>query len=152
MKPHQYIIGLLLMLTIGICGCGRKQRNIFSFDGKELPRVNKLALPAVSGVSACKKEHGALVSWFALNLPTTADPATPYFCSKYFAGYNVYRLVRTNIIPKHPRNKNPLTTTEFFDKKMPRKNKTHYYLVRAVFIYNDTSTEGPTSLIVKLRD
>lgn len=152
MKTPQHVFCSMLIVLLSMCSCGRKQKNIFSFGDQDLPRINKLVLPAVRGVTAEKKQNGTLVTWFALDLPTTPVPTTPYLCAKYFAGYNVYRLVRTNIIPKHPCNKKPLKVTTFFDKKIP-KNITHvYYLVRAVFVYNKASTEGPTSLIVQLKN
>ncbi len=142
---------LMFFGLLTLCSCGRKQKNLFSFGEQEAPRINKLALPAVKGVTAEKKQNGALISWFALDLPQTGAIETPYLCSKYFAGYNVYRLVRTNIIPKHPRNKQPIKATEFFDKKLPQKKTATHYLVRALFIYKNISIEGPTSHIVELK-
>jgi hypothetical protein len=146
---QQHILAFLILLSI--CSCGRKQKNIFSFTDQDLPRANKLAFPAVKGIKVYKKHPGAIVTWFALDLPTTPSPTSPFFCQKNFVGYNVYRLVRINIIPKHPLNRHPLKTTEFFDKKLPRNNKPAYYLVRAVFIYNNAPIEGPSSLIVQLK-
>jgi len=141
-----------LLLSITLCSCGRKQKNIFSFENQEFHRVNKLTLPSVHGVTAKKTPQGNLITWFALQLPTSSsNPATKYLCSQYFTGYNVYRLVRTNIIPKQPCNKRPLKNTNFLDSKKVKINKPIYYLVRAVFTYNNAIVESPTSHIVCLR-
>lgn len=140
---------LILSILSCFCACGRKQRNIFLFDNQDIPRANKLTLPAVKGVKVREKSHGALVTWFPLDIPSTCAATNPYYCDKCFAGYNVYRLTRTNIIPRHPQNKRPIKATEFFDKKIPLNKKNLYYLVRAVFICNKTPVEGPVSLIVK---
>lgn len=148
---NKHII-LILVICTNFCACGRKQKNIFSFDNQETQKISKLDLPAVKGVKAKRHPLGAVITWFDLNLSATANPQAPYLCCKNLAGYNVYRLARTNIIPRHPCNKRPLKITTFVDKKLPQGKRNIYYLVRAVFSYNQTEIEGPTSLVVKLNE
>lgn len=131
-----------IFILFTFCSCGRKIRNIYSFDEQENRRINKLSLPIVQGVAAKKTPHGNLISWFAIDVPQ----------DKNFAGYNVYHLVRTNIIPKHSCNKNPLQTTTFLDSKKHHTKKPGYYLVRAAFTHNDSIIEGPISHIVYIQD
>ncbi len=152
-RPFRYVFYMAAGLFIFMfSGCGRKQKNIFSFDKQEQIRLNKLSLPAAQGVTAKKTPHGNQISWFALELPQRPAPETPYLCAKHFLGYNVYRLVRINVIPKHPCNRKPINQTSFIDRRRPKKKQPLYYLVRAVFTYNKNITEGPTSLIVRLQD
>lgn len=134
-----------------LCSCGRKTKNIFVFDNPNELHINKLALPAVQGVSAHKDPGGTLISWFALPLPLVPSPTTPYLCSSCFVGYNVYRLVRTNIIPKHPRNRSPIQTTTFLDLHRPSNKKQNLYLVKAVFMHKGSPIEGPISQIISVK-
>lgn len=144
MQRKQSNVLALAFLLIFFAGCGRKTRNIFAFDEHAAPRISKLSFSAVQGVVAQRTPQGNLIRWVALEVPKNPQPTAPYFCVKNFTGYNVYRLVRTNIIPKGPRNKHPIKDTSFLD----RHAHAGYYLVRAVFTCDHAVTEGPVSHIV----
>lgn len=145
------ILALFLMILLGIClaTCGRKRKNIFSFSNDNMPVVNKLSLPVVRGITLQKANNGYLINWLMPDLSQVLQEKSLLFkknLASCFIGFNIYRLVRNNIIPKHPINKKPITTTEYLDKKAPQKKQT-LYLVKIVFSINQQIIEGPASAI-----
>jgi hypothetical protein len=152
MKNGQKLLGITFVLIISISSCGRKQKNIFFCEEQNLPRANKLALPTVRGVAVHQKANGYLISWQEPLIPSTPTPSMPYLCTQCFAGYNVYRLVRTNIIPKNSCNEKPIRTKKIFDQKLHCKNRPTGYLIRTVFFYDNLLVEGPNSLIVRTKN
>ena len=139
---------LLFTLVILFSACGRKQKNIFSFADQNIPQINRLGLPVVRGVSATHTGHTNMINWLTPQLatPFTAQQLSNKNFSDFFIGYNVYRLVRNNIIPKMPLNKNPLKTTFYIDKKI-KHHKRYFYLIKTVFVINKQTLEGPASAI-----
>lgn len=125
-------------------GCGRKQRNIFHFPENEPIVFNKLDFPVVKQVKVTQTTQGNKISWQAIKPQQFKVKECP--CS--VQGYNVYRLVRTSIIPKQPLNKKIIEKTMWLDTTMPKNTKQAFYLVRALFMVNDRIIEGPISLIV----
>ena len=152
MKKWHRLLGITFVLIICTCGCGRKQKNIFFCEEQSIPRANKLILPTVRGVVVQPKADGCLISWQKPTIPSIPKLSTPYLCSQCFVGYNVYRLVRTNIIPKNSCNAKPIQIRKFFDQKPPCKNRSTDYLVRTVFLYDNLFIEGPNSLIVRIKN
>lgn len=150
--PSKYIFALCLIILLGIFlpTCGRKQKNIFSFSQEDVPVINKLSLPVVRGITIQKTKDGALITWLAPNL-SHMQQETNKSLSDLFIGFNIYRLVRNNIIQKHPINKKPVTKTEYLDKKVFNK-KQNLYLVKIVFSINQQTIEGPASAIASLQE
>ncbi len=142
-RNYNFTFIILLFL---ISSCGRKQKNIFSFEPEVKNKVSKLDLPAVRGLTITKSNQGNLLSW--LDLAFTK--ATQNF-QKNFVGYDIFRLTSLNFIPKHPLNKTPLTETHFLDKPYSHKRQTSknfYYLVQPIFKFDKQITKGPSSQIM----
>ena len=78
-------LALFLALAACLSNCGRKQKNILSFPEKTLPKINKLTLPTVHGVTVQRIKEGNQITWF--------EPKTPDAQTK-LAGYKVFRLTR----------------------------------------------------------
>lgn len=67
MKYNKIYTQLLIISLLFFAGCGRKQKNIFSFEPEPKIRVTKLDLPAVRGLSITKKDGFPLLTWFDLS-------------------------------------------------------------------------------------
>lgn len=138
-RNHNFAFIILLFL---ISSCGRKQKNIFSFEPEVKNKVSKLDLPAVRGLTITKSNQANLLSWLDL-----AFTKTNQNFQKHFIGYDVFRLTSLNFIPKHPLNKTPLTETHFLDKPKNRAQKS-YYLIQPIFKFDKQIIKGPSSQII----
>ena len=139
---------ILLIILFLMPSCGRKQKNIFSFEPEVKNPVSKLDLPVVRGLTITKTSQGNLLSWLDLSFPQKNSLIS---LEKHFIGYDVFRLTSLNFIPKHTLNKNPLTETHLLDKpKIHKKNHTQkfYYLVQPIFKFDKQIIKGLSSQIV----
>ena len=146
---HILVVSLIILFGMLLTSCGRKQKNIFSFSHDNIPIVNKLSLPVVRGVTIQKTKAGNLINWLTPDLSKIPQEKSLLFnknLAHCFTGFNIYRLVRNNIIPKHPINNKPITTTNYLDKKASHQKQT-LYLVKIVFSINQQLIEGPASAI-----
>jgi hypothetical protein len=142
-KNHSFIVIALFFL---ILGCGRKQKNIFSFDPEVKNNITKLDLPSVRGLMITKSPQGNLLSWFGLSFTKEKS-----LLQKYFVGYDVFRLTSLNFIPKHPLNKTPLTETHFLDEHTAHKkdlSQKRCYLIQPIFKFDKQILKGPSSQII----
>lgn len=142
------IISLWFTILLSLLACGRKQKNIFTFADEGVPQINKLSLPVIRGVNITKTTQANTITWLTPDLtkPFVNQSIPNKKFSDFFVGYNIYRLVRNNIIPKNPLNKKPLTTTTYTDKKI-KHTKRSFYLIKTVFVINKQTIEGPASAI-----
>ncbi|MFH1461334.1 MAG: hypothetical protein ABIF12_00080 [bacterium] len=142
MKILKYLFLFLVLLS----GCGKKQKNIFDFyDKKVVSKVNKFNLGFIKGTNAKNTVSGNLITWNFL------DISSEY--KKSFVGFNVYRLVRSSLIPKKALNKKPLIQNQFLDKEIlslssELKQESYCYAVRSVFFIEDKFVFGAISQIV----
>ena len=129
------IFGIHVFLIINI-GCGKKPKNILSFDtnDKRHKKSKRIFHPTVKNATITSTNLGIELSWKPIE-------------HEQLEGYNVYRFSHTKFIPKNPLNKTPLTTTTFIDSK-PSKTYTPHYVIRAVFKKEKMTLEGPTSQII----
>lgn len=141
-KPRILIVAFICAGIVLLSCCGRKQKNIFQFSDESISSTAKLSLPIIKGLAAHTTINGYSISWFEVKIDNAATQ---------LIGYNVYRLVRTNIIPKHPLNNKPLKEPLFLDTKKIDSNKPAYYLVRGVFCAHKKIIEGPASNIVQAK-
>ena len=138
----RYIILFLLLLS----GCGRKQKNIFDFtEKKTVHRVDKFDLGFIKGIQVKKTDQGSLVTWDFLS-------AEKKIYKNDFIGYNVYRLVRSSLIPKKSLNKKPIIQTTFLDKEVlllssDLKQKSYCYVLRPVFLVEERIYLGTISQV-----
>ena len=124
---------VLILLVMG--GCGRKQRNIFSFQPEEAsPKISAFDCPAPRGTKIRTTKNGRLITWFPLK--------SSKMQKEMFVGYNVYRLNSGGLIPKKPLNQFPLPHLFFIDQERSRMGQTSFYLVRAVLKVNRKLIEG----------
>lgn len=143
MKITNYIILFLLLLS----GCGRKQKNIFNFSEKEnLKKVNKFDLGFIKGIQVKKTDLGNLITWNSLYKEKKE-------LKRSFLGYNIYRLVRSSLVPKNPLNKKTIIQTMFLDKEVLfissyLKQKRYCYVLRSVFLIEDKIYLGLISQII----
>ena len=137
-KNYNFIFIILLFL---ISSCGRKQKNIFSFEPEVKNKASKLDLPSVRGLAITKSPEGNLLSWF--NLSFTKEKS---LFQKHFVGYDVFKLTSLNFIPRHPLNKKPLIVTHFLDK--PQIHKKICYLIQPIFKFDKQVIKGPSSQII----
>ncbi|KKQ48457.1 MAG: hypothetical protein US69_C0022G0011 [candidate division TM6 bacterium GW2011_GWF2_38_10] len=139
MMCNNKIIVLLICFCVTVCGCGRKQKNIFNFD-VPVRKPSTLLFPVVRGGEAVKTQKGDRVSW----LPIDRTMVNDYV----WCGYNVYPLVCPRIIPKKPYNKEPIKATTLF---VPRSyNQALFYAVRSVFSNGVQVVEGPVGLVISV--
>lgn len=136
---------MILILVLFFSGCGKKQKNIFDFTQKKPnSKINKFELGFIKGIEVKKNDSGNLISWNKFKTQ-----------KKYinnFKGYNVYRLVRSSIIPKKPLNKKPLNNLNYLDKEIfsisnDFTQKNYCYAVKPVFIIENKFFFGITSQI-----
>ena len=143
MKITNYIVLFLLLFS----GCGKKQKNIFNFSEKKpINKVNKFDLGFIKGIQIKKTDLGNLITWNIL------DKEKKEF-KKYFLGYNIYRLVRSSLVPKNPLNKKPIIQTMFLDKEIlflssDLKQKRYCYVLRSVFQIEEKNYLGAISQII----
>ena len=133
------IVSLLLLLFV--TSCGRKKKDIFSFDSK--PRKVALAslafrITAIKGGKASRDNNKICIEWDQVDEALIQNPN--------FLGYNVYRLRSWGIIPKQPLNKLPIKQLFFVDKK-PVANE-FCYVVRAIVQDGKKTILGPASKII----
>jgi hypothetical protein len=135
--------------------CGRKQKHIFYFsDEKPLPKVSKLSLPVVKGLTVRKDGASCTLSWFALHSEHSDDISNDKLV---FLGYNVYRLVNAYFIPKKPLNEKIITQETFIDTSIYetehlKKQEQYCYLVCAVFTFYNQTIESPSSQVVCVKN
>ena len=150
---NKFYIQLLIISFLFFTGCGRKQKNIFSFEPDQKLKVTKLDLPAVKGLKIAKNGDCNILTWF--DLFNQKNSTSINSLQKNFIGYDVFKLTKRNFIPKRPLNKNPLTETQFVDKnkkftkKSPRKS---FYLVQPVFKFDNQFIKGLSSQIVGIEN
>ncbi len=143
MKITNYIVLFLLLFS----GCGKKQKNIFNFSEKKtINKVNKFDLGFIKGIQIKKTDLGNLITWNIL------DKEKKEF-KKYFLGYNIYRLVRSSLVPKNSLNKKPIIQTMFLDKEIlflssDLKQKRYCYVLRSVFQIEEKNYLGAISQII----
>ena len=126
--------GFILLLLLLITSCGRKNNNFFVFSKKDTSKkINKLTLPVIRRLKASAKDKTVMLSWKKVK-------------HKNLVGYNVYRFVHTAFIPREPINKEPITQEKFIDNIKKTKSKI-CYLIRAVFLIQNKTIEGPASRI-----
>ena len=63
-------------------------------------------------------------------------------------GYNLYKFAQIAFIPRKPLNKQPIKQTSYLDTSKDKKQYRYCYLVRAIFITQGKTIEGPSSKIV----
>ena len=131
------IVGLLICFLVTVCGCGRKQKNIFNFDAP-VRKPSTLLFPVVKGVEVRRTYEGDYVSWLPINSVMVGDYA--------WCGYNVYPLTRARIIPKKPYNKKPLKATHCLVHSVHHRALS--YAIRSVFSNGIETVEGPVGLVV----
>ena len=131
---------LFFLFLVFLVGCGRKQRNIFTFSKTREVEIKKLVFPAVRKVNVTLVKHKNFVSW----LPVVGES------SESIIGYNIYCLNSMGVIPKTPLNKNIIQETQFTDVKKSVTEKQIWYLVKAVFKIKNKILEGPASRIVSI--
>ncbi len=135
-----------MVLFFLISGCGRKQKNIYSFEPELKNKFSKLDLPSVRGLTITKSPQGNLLSWLELSWGNEKS-----VFRKYFIGYDVFRLTSLNFIPKHPLNKKPLVETHFLDKHQAHKKSVTQkscYLIQPIFKIDKQIIKGPSSQIM----
>ncbi len=153
MQYNKFYSQILIISFLLFTGCGRKQKNIFSFEPEPKIKVKKLDLPAVRGLNITPKDGFPELTWFDLFNQKNSTQINSL--QKNFVGYDVFKLTKQNFIPKHPLNKNPLTETQFLDKskKPARKNPSKsFYLVQPVFKFDNQIIKGPSSQIVGIEN
>lgn len=153
MNSNKFYTQLLIISFLFFTGCGRKQKNIFSFEPESKIKVTKLDLPAVQGLQITKKDGCNVLTWF--DLFNKKNNAAINSLQKNFVGYDVFKLTKRNFIPKHPLNKTPLTETKFVDKnrKFTRKaSAKSFYLIQPVFKFDNQYIKGLSSQIVGIED
>jgi hypothetical protein len=133
-------------------GCGRKQKNIFYFpSGKSALKVSKLSLPVVKGLKIQKTLQGNLLSWYDLSDQERHRFTELDKIEIEFVGFNVYRLVKSIFVPKKPVNQLLIKENRFLDNQIIQKEfeqESNYYLVRAVFKFQNKNIQGPASQVV----
>lgn len=143
-KANKKIVSLIAFLLV-CAACGRKQRTLFQFPVQEPVRISKLALPAVRGLRVNNSATGAVIDWEPVDthkLPVVEGQKPELI------GYHVYRLTKGRFLPKQPITKNPIVTTSYVDRRAKRQALPSCYAVRALFIFNNQTTQGPLSNIV----
>ncbi len=153
MNNDKFYIQLLIIVFLFFTGCGRKQKDIFSFESNPKTKITKLDLPAVKGLKITKKDGCNILTWFDLFNTQNNTPINPL--QKNFIGYDVFKLTKKNFIPKHPLNKNPLTETQFVDKNVKFKRKKtgkSFYLIQPVFKFDNQFIKGLSSQIVGIEN
>jgi hypothetical protein len=133
---------LLCLLTISFFeNCGRKQKNIFSFEDTNKKNINILTLPCVKGLTVKKTSTGQKISWKPLQKT-----------KNILTGYNIYRFTNKYIIPKKPIYKSPKNKNSFIDSEVSNNlSRKIFYIVKPVFLINNKQLEGPASIIVKYK-
>ncbi|MFC1894655.1 hypothetical protein ACFLYH_01765 [Candidatus Dependentiae bacterium] len=153
MKYYTFSLIFLFLLNFFFIGCGRKQKNIFSFPEKNTePQVNKLSLPCVRGVCTKKLKNGMKISWNPIKNDNSLK-ISDINITKKFIGYDIYKLVNCCFVPKKSLNNFPIKKTEFVDheilcEKNTIKTLCSCYLIKAVFRINGKIISGPVSKIV----
>lgn len=137
-KFYKTCLPLTLVLAACLSSCGRKQKNILSFPDKTLPKINKLTLPTVHGVTVQKTRGGNQITWLEPKVPTQHVK---------IAGYKIFRLTRGHFAAKKTLNKNITLETTFIDPK-PSSYYKNYYYISAVFTIGEQAVDGPISQIV----
>jgi hypothetical protein len=138
-------IYLIFILIFCFSGCGKKQKNIFDFTQKKInPKINKFELGFIKGITAKKTTSGNLITWNKLK--------TNKKHINNFKGYNIYRLVRSSIIPKKSLNKKIIENTNYLDQEIfllpdDFKQKNYCYVIKPVFFIENKIFLGITSQI-----
>ncbi len=136
----------MILFLLLLSGCGRKQKNIFDFtEKKTVHRVDKFDLGFIKGIQVKKTDQGSLVTWDSLD-------AEKKIYKNDFIGYNIYRLVRSSLIPKKSLNKKPIIQTTFLDKEVlllssDLKQKSYCYVLRPVFLVEERIYLGTISQV-----
>lgn len=145
-----FIIRFVILFLLLLSGCGRKQKNIFDFtEKKTVYRVDKFDLGFIKGIQVKKTDQGSFITWNSL-----VSEKKEY--KKDFIGYNVYRLVRSSLVPKKSLNKKPIIHTNFMDKEVlllspDLKQKSYCYVLRPVFLIEEQIYLGAISQVVCTR-
>jgi hypothetical protein len=153
MNSNKFYTQVLIVSFLFFASCGRKQKNIFSFEPDPKIKATKLDLPAVTGLSITKNDGCVILTWF--DLFNQKNNAQIKALQKNFIGYDVFKLTKQNFIPKHTLNKTPLTETRFVDKtrrppgKTPKKS---FYLIQPVFKFDNQLIKGLSSQIVSIEN
>lgn len=138
-KKNLFVKFLIPFLLISsFFHCGRKPRNIFSFDPEKNSHfINPLSLSPIKEIKLTKIKNKNIISWQKI---TIATPKTE------LCGYNIYRFASHAFVPQNPLNSTPLTTTQYEDS--PSLKYRWCYIVRGVFKTEENIIEGPASQIV----
>lgn len=136
------IVFILIISSSLFFHCGRKPRNIFSFDSeKNIPTINPLSLPPIKEIRLTKANNKNIISWQKLTVPINDS-----ILKIELLGYNIYKFATHAFIPQEPLNTTLIITTQFED---PASSKYKWcYLVRSVFKSKENIIEGPASQIV----
>ncbi len=150
-------IQIIIILTSLFFHCGRKPRNIFSFDSeKSTPSINPLSLPTIKEIKLTRDNNKNIISWQKLTTPVSVlskpnnnnKQNTDDDILKFeLIGYNIYKFASHAFIPQEPLNPTLTTTTQFEDSSASSKYK-WCYVVRGVFKVKENIIEGPASQIV----
>ena len=142
----RFIPRCIILFLLLLSGCGRKQKNIFVFaEKKTIHRVDKFDLGFIKGIQVKKTDQGSLITWNSLE-----SEKSEY--KKDFIGYNIYRLVRSSLVPKKSLNKKPIIQTSYLDKEVlllssDLKQKSYCYVLRPVFLIEEIIYLGVISQV-----
>lgn len=137
---------LLSIFLFLLPACGKKQKNIFNFShNKKSLKISKFDLDFVKNITITKTCNGYFLSWQKIAFKSNDKII--------FVGYNVYRLVRSLIIPKKSINSIPIKDTIFLDKKILYLSKEFLqkkicYVVIPIFNIDGQIMKGLVSQII----
>lgn len=143
LKQLTLLIPTLALLTTG---CARKNPHFFDFKkSKTTNSITTIKLPTIKKIHLTQTTEQSTLTWQEI----TAESYESINPELEFIGYNIYRFTPHSFIPSIPYNKEPLTATIFYDlqnKKQP--NKKYCYMIKAVFMHQEKTIEGPGSRII----
>lgn len=140
-------ITFLFIFLILLSACGKKQKNVFDFSTKkEFFKISKFDLGFVKNLIVTKTDQGYFLSWQKLSSKYKDDRVN-------FLGYDIYRLVRSLIIPKKSVNSFPIKDTTFLDTEILSLSKEFLpvkicYVVVPVFSVDGRIVKGLISQII----
>ena len=151
-RDSEIKVVLLLIFLILLSACGKKQPNIFDFSPKkEFCKVSKFDLGFVKNLKVTKTDRGYTLFWQEL---AKQNLSLKYKNAKIqFLGYDIYRLVRSSIIPKKSLNDFPIKETEFVDTQILSLSKEFVlenpcYVVVPIFNVDGRTVKGLISQVI----